>query len=55
MKPNRMHESASADILGLLQKGERKSRSYVIAVVGAAIAHAILDLAQAVREGHDSA
>lgn len=52
MKPNRLHESTAADVLGLLQGSRRMSWQFVIVCLGAALVHAILDLAQATREGY---
>lgn len=50
-EPNRTHEKQAIDVLAQLENG-RANLSYVVAVVGASISHAVLDLAQAIREGH---
>jgi len=52
---NRLHEQQAVDVLTQLEHGHKEGLAYVLAVVGASISHAILDLAQAIREGHDPA
>ena len=49
---NRLHEQQAVDVLTQLKHGHRNGLPYVVAVVGASISHAILDLAQAIREGN---
>lgn len=49
--PNRTHEKQAVDVLTQLENG-KLGLPFVVAVVGASISHALLDLAQAIREGH---
>lgn len=50
--PNRMHEETAIDVLKQLENATGFKLTFVVAVVGASLTHAVLDLAQAVREGH---
>lgn len=51
MAANRTHEVQAVDVLSQLAGGGKLP--FVVAVVGASLSHAILDLAQAIREGGD--
>lgn len=51
-EPNRIHEKQAVDVLAQLEDMEMTVLSRAVAVVGASISHALLDVAQAIREGH---
>jgi hypothetical protein len=51
-EPNRIHEEQAVNVLTQLENATGFKLTFVVAVVGASLTHAVLDLAQAVREGH---
>lgn len=50
MTANRTHEVSAVDVLSQPEGGGRLGLPFVVAVIGAALVHAVLDLAQATRE-----